>query len=146
MLIFQSVGYMFLSRYFANRTIAAVGCIIGGAGILSISFTSEIWQLAISNCLAGAGFGTFLGAYINVPNAYIMKFLPASAAQARTIPTIYMAVGSMAGPQVVSRVMGLDTAAGRWLLRAAAAGFQVLNVSHPTATPDHYQSPLPPPC
>ena len=62
MLICQSVGYIWISRYVTNKFICSLGCFIASVALFCNSFTQAVWQIAICNAFLGVGFGTFLGA------------------------------------------------------------------------------------
>lgn len=67
-----------------------------------IGFTYSLWQIFALFAIIGAGLGTFMGAFVNLPSIYIARFYPKGIATARACTMNWFFAGMMAGAMVAS--------------------------------------------
>jgi len=90
------VGYLVLTNTFKftdQCCIACGGAIMGSAYIL-VGHATALWQVFALFSFIGAGLGTFMGAFVNLPSIYIAKFYPKG-----TVPQPHHAVTRTVNPK-----------------------------------------------
>ena len=58
-----------------------VVCILVGGFLMLpsmalVGLTTQLWEVALANCLVGCCLGLYLGGLMNLPNSYITRVFP----------------------------------------------------------------------
>lgn len=128
-LLFSTLVFLALSRRIGDVQTLVLGGAMMVSSYIIHGCTFALWQVALVQALMGCGLGLLLPCFTPVIARWAMHRFPGQGAQASAVPFMGWLGGMMAGPPIMSRLIGTGERARVSATYLACAGCSVVGTA-----------------